>query len=147
MSTCFFIGHSDAPQSIKPALRKQIEECILLDHADTFYVGDYGAFDRMGQCQLQLMKTMYPELSLWLVTPYLPTQRTIMKPDGFDGIYYPEGQETIPHRAAIPRMNRMMVKKADHLIACVRHISSGSYQVLQFAKSQERRGRIRIHMI
>ena len=39
MSTCFFIGHRDAPDSILPSLSAAIETRIVEDGVDQFVVG------------------------------------------------------------------------------------------------------------
>lgn len=45
MKLCFFIGHSDAPESLKPKLDDAIERHIADFGVDSFVVGNYGRFD------------------------------------------------------------------------------------------------------
>ena len=45
MGICTFFGHRDCPETLLPALRDAVENAILRDGIDTFYVGREGAFD------------------------------------------------------------------------------------------------------
>ena len=69
MSTCFFIGHRDAPDSILPSLSAAIETRIVEDGVDQFVVGNYGRFDL---------------LAAQAVRAYHPAERSFT-PAGFDG--------------------------------------------------------------
>ncbi len=44
MSTCFFIGHRDAPDSLLPALSAAVEKRITEHGVDQFLVGAYPTF-------------------------------------------------------------------------------------------------------
>ena len=44
---CFFAGHSDAPESVYPALAEAVERHITGYGVAEFRVGNYGGFDRM----------------------------------------------------------------------------------------------------
>ena len=44
---CFFAGHSDAPESVYPALAEAVERHITGYGVTEFRVGNYGGFDRM----------------------------------------------------------------------------------------------------
>ena len=47
MATCFFIGHHDAPASVRPFLDAAVERHINEFGVTSFTVGRYGNFDRM----------------------------------------------------------------------------------------------------
>ena len=56
MSTCFFIGHRDAPDSILPSLSAAIEKRITDDGVDQFVVGAYGKFDSLAVQAVRMTK-------------------------------------------------------------------------------------------
>ncbi len=47
MYVCAFIGHSDCPEDVKEKLLLEIENLIVNEKVNTFYVGTQGAFDRL----------------------------------------------------------------------------------------------------
>ncbi|MBE6997554.1 MAG: hypothetical protein E7427_05225 [Ruminococcaceae bacterium] len=47
MSTCFFIGHRDAPETLRPLLAEAVERHITQYGVTEFAVGHYGHFDAM----------------------------------------------------------------------------------------------------
>lgn len=106
---CFLIVHHDAPESIYPALQREIERHITELGVTEFIVGHYGNFDRMAARALVETKQAHSEISLWLLLPYHPTEQKVEVPEGFDGSFYPEGMEKVPRRVAIVRANRYMV--------------------------------------
>ena len=92
--SCFFAGHSDAPESVYPALAEAVERHITGYGVAEFRVGNYG---------------------------------------GFDGFIYPEGMEEGPRRFAVSRLNRLMVQRADCIIAYVVHSWGGAFKTLERA--------------
>ena len=79
--------------------------------------------------------------------PYHPALRRVKLPEGFDSVYFPAGQEEVPCRAAIPRLNQTLVDESDFLIAYVRYISGGSYKLMEYARKRENRGLLKITML
>ena len=144
---CFFIGHRDAPDSLSDKLAETIERHIVDLGVDSFIVGNYGRFDRMSQSALAPAKKRHAEISVRLAIPYHPSLVRVELPEGFDGSYFPDGQEELPPRAAIPRLNRTLVSEADFLIAYVRYISNGAYNVMEYAKKREKRGLLHITLL
>ncbi len=141
---CCFSGHRDTPERIRTAIALSIENHILRYGVTDFLVGHYGNFDQMSKSAVSAAKKKYPEVKLHLMLAYLPEGH---KPDDwrdFDDLLFPEGQETVPARAAIPRLNREMIDRSGFLIAYVRHVSGGSYQSLHYAREREKRGFLRI---
>ncbi len=114
--TCFFLGHRDAPADIYPALLAAVKRHVDLG-VTTFYVGQYGSFDRMAATAVLELKRTSTSIELYLLLPYHPAERTVKTPDGFDGTYYPDGIESVPRRLAITRANRLMIEACDNLIA------------------------------
>lgn len=115
MSTCFFIVHREAPDSLLPQLSAEIERCITEYGVTEFVVGRYGRFDALAAKCVKATKKRHPEVTLTLLLPYHPYNRPTPTPPGFDDVFYPLEIETIPKRAAI--VNHYMIEPGDYLIA------------------------------
>lgn len=144
MKSCFFIGHHDAPDSLRPKLDKAIKRCITELGITEFIVGQYGNFDRMAAHSLAEAKKNHPNIILLLLVPYHPADKPIQPPAGFDGTYYPDGMEAVPKKLAIVRANRYMVDHSDFLIAYAWHPASNARNLLEYARCCEKKGRIHI---
>lgn len=144
MSICTFCGHSSVPEEIRPRLAAEIERHITELGVTEFWVGNYGGFDRMAKSEVQKAKLLHPEVKLCLLVPYLPAENRRISCEGVDEVLFPAELETVPKRLAIPRLNRYMLQRADYLIACVSHVSSGAYQTLEEARRRELSGRLKI---
>ncbi|MGM9538161.1 MAG: hypothetical protein ACI3VN_07515 [Candidatus Onthomonas sp.] len=141
---CFFIGHRDTAESIKPALYQAIEHLIAAHGVTEFMVGRYGSFDRLAARAVIDAKARYQGISLTLLLPYYPTKHQVVLPDGFDDSFYPPGMESVPKRLAIVRANHSAVDCAQYLIACVWHPASNAYELLQYAEKRALRGLIQV---
>jgi len=141
---CFFVGHSDTPRSIYPALADEIERHIIEYGVTDFRVGNYGTFDRMAGQAVKEAKAGHPGISLYLMLAYLPGMGGRPLPDmkGYDGSIYPEGLETVPFRFAISQLNRMIVKESDYVIAYVDHAWGGAAKTWRYARTREREGKL-----
>ncbi len=144
MAICCFCGHGDVSDTIRPALARQIEEHIRYFGITEFWVGNYGRFDRMACSLVCSAKKNHPEIRLCLLLPYMPTRQMKDEMDYPDEIIVPSILDNVPRRVAIPKLNKYMVDQSDYIIACVSHISNGSYKTLEYARKQETKGRIHI---
>lgn len=142
--SCFFIGHREASESLRPQLTQAIERCITEYGVTGFVVGKYGNFDHLAAQALIGAKKLHPEISIQLLVPYHPADRPVKAPSGFDGIYYPDGMESVPKKLAIVRANRYMVDHSDCLIAYVWHPASNARELLEYAQKREKRGQIHV---
>ena len=147
MSTCFFIGHREAPDTLLDKLSAEVERHITEYGVTDFVVGRYGRFDGMAAKCVKAAKKRHPEVTLTLLLPYHPYDRPTPTPPGFDGTFYPPGMETVPKRAAIVRANRYMVEHCDYLIAYVRHSVGNTWDLVGYTRRREKRGRIKITLI
>lgn len=139
--TCCFIGHSITPEDIAPKLAATVERHIAEYSVTKFLVGNYGQFDRMSAAVVKEAKTRHPNVKLYLMLPYLPEcGRPLPDMEGYDGTIYPEGMEAVPHKLAIPRLNRMIIQKSDYAIAYVTHSWGGAAKTLEQAQKRERQG-------
>ena len=134
---CFFIGHRNAPESIYPNIVSTIEKLIVENDVKEFVVGNYGMFDSMVIRALQQLKTKHPDIVLLLLTPYHPSVKTVIKPQNFDEIYYPEGMESVPYKVAIIEANKKAISSSEFVIAYFKHSSSNTVKFIEYAKSRD----------
>ena len=60
--SCFFIGNSRTPNSVKGELKAVVEKHIIEYGITTFIVGHYGVFDRLVATVLREVKKHYPNI-------------------------------------------------------------------------------------
>ena len=147
MSSCFFIGHREAPDALIDKLSAEVERHITEYGVTDFVVGRYGRFDALAAKCVKVAKKRHPEVTLTLLLPYHPYDRPTSTPPGFDGTFYPPGMETVPKRAAIVRANQYVVDNSDYLIAYVRHSVSNAWDLVEYAKRSKKQGRIKITLL
>ncbi len=144
MPSCFFIGHRDAPESLRPAVRAAAEGLILREGVTDFYVGSRGSFDRLAAGAVLELMEAHPRVRLYRVLAYLPAAGAGEAPPGFSGTVFPEGLETVPRRFAILRANRAMVDACQYLVAYAPCETGNARRVLNYARRRQGRGLIRI---
>ena len=144
MRSCFFMGHREADERLLPGLELVIDRLITEENVRCFYVGGYGGFDRVAAAAVKRAKQKYPDTALMLVLPYHPAERAVPTPTGFDGTYHPEGLVNTPRRYAIVRTNQIMVDTSDWLVCFVRHGTSNSRNLLEYARRRKENGLIQI---
>ena len=138
MSSCFFIGHHDAPPSVMSKLTNAIEWHISELGVTEFIVGNYGAFDSMAASAIKAAKLIHSHITRYLLLPYHPAERPTTVPDGFDGTYYPF-LAPVPHRLAIIKANRYMIDTCNYLIAYVAH-PGNARNLWDYAQSRVKKG-------
>lgn len=121
MLCCTFFGHHDCPASIKHKLRATLVNLIEKQGVDRFYVGRQGAFDAMVYSLLRELAETYPHIWYAAVLERLPGQGVEA-----DHTLFPEGQEAVPPRWAIPRRNAWMLKQADYVVVYIVHSWGGA---------------------
>lgn len=130
-----FCGHSQISQSEE--LEKwlyAITKNLIEKGASTFYLGGYGAFDRLAASVLRSQKKWHPQIELVLVLAYLNTRK---QTSDYDRTVYPS-LETVPRRFAISHRNRWMVEAADVVVAYVLHDWGGAATTLRCAKQKKK---------
>lgn len=143
--TCFFIGSRYASHSIETQLAEAVEKHITEYGVTTFTVGHYGAFDSLVKGVLIEAKKQHPNIKLYLLAPYALNQKREM-PEGFDGIYYPEGLETVPKRYAIVQANQNMIQESGYLIAYCPGVGN-SRKITEYALKREKKGLIKVTLL
>lgn len=147
MSTCFFIGHREAPDTLLDKLSAEVERHVTEYGVSDFVVGRYGRFDALAAKCVKTAKKRHPEVTLTLLLPYHPYDRPIPTPPGFDGTFYPPGMETVPKRAAIVRANRYMVEHSKYLIAYAWHPASNARELVEYAQKRQGIGLIAVTIL
>lgn len=116
--TITFFGHRDAPESVKPILKKIILNLINEHKAKMFYVGNNGAFDDMVIQALSEIKKDFPKINFFVVLAYMPKDNTHIK-SYIEHTVYPEELAFVPKRYAIIKRNIWMIEHADTIITFV----------------------------
>lgn len=129
-------GHRECPDELYSEIRNAVQECITTYGIGEFIIGRYGKFDGLAARCVVEAKQKCPHIVLTMLLPYLPAERRIEIPEGFDGSLYPEGQESVPKRIAIVRANRYAVDCADVLIVYVWHTASNARTLLEYAEKK-----------
>lgn len=136
MLTCCFFGHKDTPSAVKGKLVEAIENLIINDNVNNFYVGNQGGFDSMVYSALNELQQKYPQISYAVVLAYLPADNAI---DNYDGnTIYPEGLETVPKRFAISKRNEWMIANSDYCICYVTHSFGGAAKFTDKARKKDK---------
>lgn len=146
-SRCFLTGHRDTSSDILPLLTAEIGRHIREQDVTEFVVGQYGGFDRLAAHALCRFKAEYPGLTLTLLCAYHPSERAVVLPEGFDGLWYPAGLEQVPRRFAIQRANRLTVEQSDYLIAGLRHPGSCTASLVRYALGRQRQGKLTVTLL
>ena len=136
MKSCFFIGHREASSELLPILTQVVEKHISEYGVTEFIVGGYGRFDHLAAKAVISLKQQYPQITLSLLIPYHPAERSVKTPPGFDNTYYPPGMEKVPRRLAIVQANRYVVEHTDYLIAYAWHLASNARNLVNYAEKR-----------
>lgn len=145
MTTCFFIGHRNAPESVHQMLDEAVKRHITDYGVTRFLVGHYGAFDAMAAGAVIQAKQAHPDVELLLLLPYHLTERPAEFTAGFDGSYYPEGMEHVPRRLAIVRANEYVIRHVcDYLVAYDRFLATKTHDFVELALQREKKGLIHV---
>ncbi|MBQ3803995.1 MAG: hypothetical protein IJP43_04095 [Oscillospiraceae bacterium] len=144
MSACFFIGHRDAPETLRPLLDEAVERHITEYGVTDFVVGHYGRFDAMAAHAIREAKQRHPEVTLTLLIPYYPFQGLKELSQDYDATFYPPEMETVPKPYATVRANEYMIRTSDYLICYDRGQIGKTRDFVELARQRERKGLIHI---
>ena len=144
MGSCFFIGHRETPDRVYPTLLETIERHITEYGVAEFVVGQYGNFDRLAIRALSQAKRAHPGYYADADDPILPSQQKGGSAGGIRRPVLSAGSGNGPQTACIIRVNRYMVERSDFLIAYVRHPASNAKELLEYAGTGKRKGKIHI---
>ena len=77
--TCCFFEHREVTHDIPQKLTETIENLIIAEKVDNFYVGNLGQFDIMVNTVLSELKTKYPHIKYTVALAYMPDRKTAEK--------------------------------------------------------------------
>ena len=137
MLTCFFIGHRNAPETLRPLLDEAIERHIADYGVTEFVTGHYGRFDYMAAAAVKRAKKRHPEVALVLLLPYYPFKYSTAD---YDRTYYPEGLENVPKPFAIVKANEHMIRTSEYLICYNMRLVGKTRDFVDMALRREAKG-------
>ena len=131
-----FCGHSEIsqPDAVKDWLFNVTMD-LLSEGADIFYLGGYGAFDRLAASVIREVKAGHNNLKAVLILPYLNSS---IDATGYDYTVYPP-LESVPLRFAISKRNQWMAEQADVVVAYVTHGWGGAAKTLEYARRKKKK--------
>ena len=140
MLVCTFAGHRIINENVvTPLVNGAITELLQQDNEFFFYTGGMGDFDTLCSRIVRAEKRKHPEkiLHLILVEPYMKNSINTNKEQIlslYDDIEVPLELMGCHPKAAIGKRNRILIDRADYLIACVTRQYGGAYQTLRYAQ-------------
>lgn len=137
---CTFFGHRQCPVSVRPALKRCLEDLIVHYDVTMFYVGNQGAFDSIVRSVLRELAEQYANITYAVVLAYLPPERKddLARFEDYSDTMYPEGIETVPKRFAIDWRNRWLLKQADYVVTYITHSWGGAAQYAELAAKKRK---------
>ena len=139
---CCFAGHSELYDAgeIYEHLLSVIEDLITTENISEFWVGNYGAFDKLSAKAVRELKIQYLDIQLNLVIPYLTTEINEYKElyyKDYDNILVADIPEKTPKKLQIIKGNQCMVKNSQVLVCYISHSWGGAAKTLEFAQKRK----------
>ena len=133
MKTCTFFGHKNCPDSIKQVLTETIEQQIVSNSVQRFYVRHNGNFDRLVVAQLTILKAKHPTIECFIVLdkhPVLPRLTYRLS------TLYPFVLDNVPPQFKIDRRNHWMVNESDVVLTYIRFPFGGAAKFTALAQKK-----------
>lgn len=128
MYACAFLGHRDCSKDIKEKLLFEIENLIVNEKVNVFYVGTQGGFDRMVYECLCELEEKY-EIKIVVVLAYLNREDDLTYYDTNKTIF-PDCLTKTPPKFAISKRNDYMLQNSDYLICYLENRFSNTYEFI-----------------
>ena len=136
--TVTFFGHRDTPSTIRPKLTETLISLIVEHGADTFYIGNNGAFDSLATSVLKELVTNYPHVRYMIVLSKLPTTANESDVAYYENTIIFDGFEKAHPKYAIVKRNEFMINNADTVVSYVKYTSGGAYRFTELAKKKKK---------
>ncbi|MBP3580279.1 MAG: DUF1273 family protein [Clostridia bacterium] len=138
---CCFAGHSElyGESEIYTKVVSVIENLILTENINEFWVGNYGSFDKLCARAVRELKEKYSDIQLNLVIPYLTVEINAYKEQyyrNFDNILIADIPEKTPKNFKIIKSNEYMVQNSKVLVCYVEHFFGGAAKTVEYAKKR-----------
>ena len=140
---CTFFGHGDSPLYLIGKLEKVLEELIVNENADRFYVGNHGNFDFYAYNVLKKLQKDYSHICINVVLAYMPSVKEQNNYYDHSDSILPDSIENVPKRYAISYRNKWMIENSDCVITYVTKSSGGA---AQFAHLASKSGKMCINL-
>lgn len=137
MASCTFFGHRDTPENTYSSIYCHINDLIIKQGVDIFYVGNSGNFDKMVKKALKELQTTYPDIKINIVLAYIPDKKS--KYEDYTYTIYPDDLEKVPKRFAISARNNWMINKSDYVITYITHSYGGASKFAEIARKRNKR--------
>ena len=131
-------------QGIYEKLLSVIEDLILNESINEFWVGNYGDFDKLSAKAVRVLKEKYSDIQLNLVVPCLTSEINEYKEQyyrNYDNVIIADIPEKTPRNLRIIKSNEYTIQNAEILVCYVERSFGGAAKTLDYA---EKRARIRI---
>lgn len=134
---CCFAGHSKIYDNFQNRLKFEIEQLTMNNGVSEFWVGNYGAFDRTAAGIVRELKSVYHNIKLYLVLPYITKvidKHRYQYYQEYDAMLMADIPDKTPIKYRIIKCNEYMVNECDFLICYVKYSWGGASRTLEYAK-------------
>ena len=139
---CCGFGHRDVFENISDQLYNTLLH-LAEQGCETFYTGGMGEFDKLFSSAVRRIKSMFPDIKLICVKPYMTKDINEYGEYLFtlyDDIIIPTELADVHYKAVIQKRNQWMIEESDLLVFYVRRKYGGAY--LSQCKAQKLQKRI-----
>lgn len=139
---CCFAGHSKlyGVEEIYEKLIAVIENLVKTEGINEFWVGNYGAFDRLCAGAVRKLKEKYPQIRLALIIPYLTCEINENKDlyrRNYDDILIADIPQNTPQKIQIIKNNEYMANNSQILVCYVKHSFGGAAKTAEYARKRK----------
>ncbi len=134
--TCCGFGHRIVLIDVEAPLREVLCNLIETHGVTRFLSGGMGEFDELFAKTIRSLRSVYPQINLCLVVPYLTkslNEKRELLSFLYDEIILPSELDGANKKAAIPMRNRWMVDHSDFVISAVHRDFGGAYEAVSYA--------------
>lgn len=134
--TCCGFGHRIVLIDVEGPLREVLCNLIETHGVTRFLTGGMGEFDELFAKTIRSLRSVYPQINLCLVVPYLTkslNEKRELLSFLYDEIILPSELDGANKKAAIPMRNRWMVDHSDFVISAVHRDFGGAYEAVSYA--------------
>ena len=137
---CCGFGHRQVFENITEQLENAVSHAVN-QGCKHFYTGAMGNFDSLFSSAVRKAKTLYPDIKLICVKPYM-TQDINENGDYlyslYDDIIISSELAYVHYKSAITKRNELMIKWSDCIIVYHIHDFGGAYRAELFAKKNHK---------
>ena len=134
--TVTFLGHCDAPFDIFPKLTETLTLLIENESADTFFIGDSGAFDHMAYIALKMLSEKHPDIKYSVVLSATAEKTSDEEKECYADTIIFDTTESTEQKHTAAKLNEFMINKADTVVSYVTHTTGAAYRFSELAKKK-----------